>query len=181
MNFIAWMIVACEIAFWVVILGGLITRYVFKKEKAGLILLALTPVIDVILMFLASYDLYNGATATTAHGIAAVYIGISIAFGKNMIEWADHRFQYYIMRQGPKPMKKYGYAYAKHYAKGWIRHVVAYVIGAGILAISIYIINDYQRTESFIQLIKLWAVVVGIDALITISYFIWPKPVKQQN
>ena len=35
MNFIAWTIVACEIGFWVVIALGLITRYIFKREKLG--------------------------------------------------------------------------------------------------------------------------------------------------
>jgi hypothetical protein len=43
LNTIAWFIVACEIAFWVVILIGLTTRYVLKKEKRGLFFLAVTP------------------------------------------------------------------------------------------------------------------------------------------
>ena len=50
MNFIAWTIVACEIGFWVVIALGLITRYIFKREKLGFFFLALTPVIDLILL-----------------------------------------------------------------------------------------------------------------------------------
>ncbi len=50
-------------------------------------------------------DLYNGATATIVHGIAAVYIGGSLAFGKSMIQWADERFRYYATKQGTKPLK----------------------------------------------------------------------------
>ena len=38
MNFIAWTIVACEIGFWVVIALGLITRYIFKRERARFLL-----------------------------------------------------------------------------------------------------------------------------------------------
>ena len=64
MNFIAWTIVACEIGFWVVIALGLITRYIFKREKLGFLFLALTPVIDLILLIVTATDLYNGATAT---------------------------------------------------------------------------------------------------------------------
>jgi len=97
MNFVAWMIVACEIAFWIVILAGLSVRYGLKRPKLGMALLALTPVIDLVLFVLTGVDLYNGAVATTAHGIAAVYIGVSIAFGKGMIDWADRWYRYLII------------------------------------------------------------------------------------
>lgn len=118
MNVIAWLIVACEIGFWVVITLGLFTRYILKKNKLGLFFLALTPVIDLILLVVTGVDLYRGA-------IAAVYIGISIAFGRSMIEWADIRFQYYVMKQGSKPVKRFGIDYAKYYFKSWGQHVLA--------------------------------------------------------
>ncbi len=76
---------SCEITFWIVIILGLVTRYVFKKQTLGLVLLALTPVIDILLLIVTGVDLYNGATATIVHGIAAVYIGVSLAFGKSMV------------------------------------------------------------------------------------------------
>lgn len=85
MDFIAWTIIACEIGFWVVILAGLITRYVFNKKRLGLFFLALTPVIDLLLLVVTATDLYNGAVATQVHAIAAIYLGVSIAFGKSMI------------------------------------------------------------------------------------------------
>ena len=109
MNFIAWTIIACEIGFWVVILLGLITRYIFKRERLGFFFLALTPVIDLILLIVTATDLYNGATATQIHAIAAIYLGISIAFGKSMIRWADEKFLYYIRKQGTKPVRKTGF------------------------------------------------------------------------
>ena len=178
MNVIAWMIVACEIGFWVVIILGLCTRYIFKRKKLGLFFLALTPVIDFILLVATSIDLYHGATATAVHAIAAVYIGVSIAYGKSMIAWADQRFQYYFLSQGPKPIKKYGMNYAKHYFKSFGQHVLAYLIGAGILLILIYFINDRSKTEMLAEFIRLWAIVLGIDFLIAISNFIWPKKEK---
>lgn len=101
MNGIAWMIVFCEIAFWVVIVLGLAVRYLFKQHTLGLLFLSLTPVIDLILLAATGVDLYRGASATAAHGIAAVYIGISIAYGKQMIQWADEKFQYYVTKKPP--------------------------------------------------------------------------------
>jgi hypothetical protein len=174
-NFVAWMIVACEIAFWVVIGAGLFTRYIWKRQKLGLFFLALTPVVDFILLCVTSIDLYNGATATFAHGIAAVYIGVSIAFGKSMIKWADERFQYFVLKQGEKPKKLYGIEYAKNYFKGWVRHVIAYIIGAGMLVLMIYFIDDSEKTMNLLRILSVWTIVLVIDFIITISYFIWPK------
>ncbi len=179
MNYIVWMIIACEIAFWIAIIAGLVSRYLWKKEKAGLTLLAMTPVIDLILLLLAGFDLNRGAEATAAHGVAAIYIGSSIAFGKSMIAWADQRFQYYILKQQEsKPQKRYGYQYARHYAKGWLRHILAFAIGAGLLAATIFIIGDAERTEALTGIIRVWGLVLGVDTLATISYFIWPRQRK---
>ncbi|MGP4074668.1 hypothetical protein [Halobacillus sp. K22] len=178
MNLIGWMIVFCEIGFWIVILLGLVTRYVFRKEKLGLIFLALTPVIDLILLITTGIDLYLGATATIAHAIAAVYIGVSVAFGKSMIEWADVRFRYYIMREGPPPEKLAGMAHATQYLKGWGRHVLAYLIGSLFLVSLIYMINDPSRTAALSDTLRLWSLVLGVDLLIAVSHFVWPKKAK---
>lgn len=175
MNFIAWLIVACEIGFWVVIVLGLFTRYVLKKNKLGLFFLALTPVIDLILLIITGLDLYRGATSTTAHAIAAVYIGISIVFGKSMIKWADERFRYYVIKEGPKPIKLYGIEHSMHNLKGWGKHVLSYVIGAGILVGIIFLISDSSRTEALFNMLKIWTLALGIDLVITITYFIWPR------
>ncbi|MEG0385814.1 MAG: hypothetical protein RR642_13765 [Solibacillus sp.] len=176
MNFNVWIIVACEIGFWIVILLGLITRYIFKREKLGFFLLALTPVIDLILLIVTATDLFNGATATRVHALAAIYLGVSVAFGKSMIRWADERFVYYIQKQGPKPIRKTGLAYARHSMKGSIQHVLAYIIGAVFLVSMIYLINDPVRTEALLETLKIWALVLGIDIVFSISYFIWPRP-----
>lgn len=181
LNFVAWLIIASEIAFWIVIVSGLVTRYILRKEKLGFLLLALTPVIDLILLLATSIDLYRGAIASTAHALAAIYIGVSLAFGKSMIHWADEHFRYYIMKQGAKPKRRYGMEYAVHYFKSWIRHVVAYVIGAGFMFLLIKIVNDPARTEVIASTLQIWTVVLGIDLLISISNFIWPKREKQKE
>jgi hypothetical protein len=178
LNYIAWAIVACEIGFWVVIVLGLYTRYVLKKNKLGLFFLALTPVIDLILLIITGFDLYRGATATIAHAIAAVYIGVSIGFGKSMIKWADERYRYYVIKEGAKPIKLFGMEHSMHYLKGWGKHVIAYLIGAGLLVGVIFLINDSSRTEAFLGVLQTWTLVLGIDLIITISYFIWPRKKK---
>ena len=51
----------CEIAFWFVILLGLVTRYILNQQTLGLFFLALTPIIDLILIITTVVDLMNGA------------------------------------------------------------------------------------------------------------------------
>ena len=175
MNFITWTIIVCEIGFWIVILLGLMTRYIFKREKLGLFFLALTPVIDLILLIVTATDLYNGAEATQIHAIAAIYLGVSIAFGKSMIQWADERFLYYIQKQGEKPIRKIGMEYARHSMKGTMQHLLAYIIGGFLLFILIYFINDPSRSEVLSSTLKFWGIILGIDFVISTSYFLWPR------
>ncbi|MCE3200140.1 hypothetical protein [Paenibacillus sonchi] len=178
MNFVAWAIVACEVLFWVVILAGFSARYLFKRQKLGLFFLALTPVLDLILLIIAGIDLYNGASATTAHAVAAIYISVSIVFGKSMISWADERFRYYVTKQGSPPVKRYGMDHARHYFKSWLKHLLAFLLGAGILYGLMIWIDDPARTEALFSILKVWTIVVGIDLLISSSYFIWPRKAK---
>ncbi|MCX2839855.1 hypothetical protein [Cytobacillus gottheilii] len=178
MSIVGWMIIFCEVMFWVVILLGLVTRYIFKRKSLGLFLLALTPVIDVILLLTAGFDLYQGESATLAHAIAAVYIGVSLSFGKSMIAWADQRFQYYVTKQGEKPRKRYGMDYAKHYLKSWVRHLLAYLIGVGILMGLIFWIGDPARTEALLGVTRIWSIALAIDLVISVTFFIWPPKPK---
>ncbi len=157
---------------------GLITRYIFKRERLSFFFLSLTPVIDLVLLIVTTTDLYNGATATQVHAIAAIYLGASVAFGKSMIRWADERFVYYIQKQGSKPIRKTGWAHARHSMKGSLQHVLAYIIGATFLVAMIYFIDDSTRTEVLSETLKVWALVLGIDLVVSISYFIWPRPEK---
>lgn len=178
MNLVAWTIIACEIGFWVVIIAGLVTRYIFNRKRLGLFFLALTPVIDLLLLVVTAADLYNGAIATQVHALAAIYLGVSIAFGKSMIRWADERFLYYIKKAGPKPVKRTGWDHARHSLKGSFQHVLAFIIGGAFLVVMIYLINDPSKTEALSDMLKLWTLILGIDFIISISYFIWPRPAK---
>src|SRR6476646_828728 len=95
-------IIACEIFFWVFVLVGLVCRYLLRSPKLGAVLLLCTTIIDLILLVTTSLHLKNGASADWVHGLAAIYIGVSIAFGHSMIGWADVRFAHRFAG-GPAP------------------------------------------------------------------------------
>ncbi|MEO3944488.1 hypothetical protein [Gorillibacterium sp. CAU 1737] len=175
MSGIAWAIIACEVAFWLFIGAGLVTRYAFKMEKAGLVLLAMTPVIDVLLLLLTGIDLYGGATATAAHGIAAVYIGVSLLFGRDMIRWADKRYQVFILRKGALPPKRYGREHSMQELRTFLKHVAAFLVAAGLIWGLTLIMDDASRTSGLAGVTQIWSVVLLIDFVITATYLVWPK------
>ena len=171
---IAW-IIAAEIAFWIVILFGLVARYILKKPKLSFFLFSLTLVIDSLLILLTAIDLKAGTPASISHGIAAIYIGVSIAYGKTMISWADEQFQLWFLKTGDKKVRLTGSAKGKHEIKMLIRHVVAFLIGTGLLSIMALYIGSKSDTSSLFQVMKVWGIVLTIDAIISISYVIFPS------
>ncbi|MFD1019502.1 hypothetical protein [Thalassobacillus hwangdonensis] len=176
---IGWLIIACEVGFWVFVLAGLFARYILKKKRLGLFLLICTPLVDIVLLVATVLDLKNGAVATEIHGIAAVYLGISVAFGHRMIKWADQKFYKFVHKEkAEEKIKLYGREKAKHEREGWYRHLLAWMIGAGILvAITMYI-GDREQTEALKMTLQVWSMALVLDFVISFSYTIFPSRQK---
>lgn len=176
---IAAFIVGCEIGFWVFVLAGLLCRYVWNRKRLGGLLLLCTPLVDVALLVATVIDLRSGATAGMAHGIAAIYIGVSIVFGHQMVKWADVRFAHRFAG-GPEPAKapKHGSAHARHQIGQALRHAVAWIIGVVLLFAIILITGDESRTAALSGTIRIWSIALVIDLAYSFSYLIWPKKEK---
>lgn len=166
-------IIAAEIAFWIVIIAGLFTRYILKLKKLSIVFFLLTPFIDLALLILTAIDLKNGATATTAHGVAAIYIGVSIAYGKSMITWADSKFQSWVLKVPSMKKVLFGKEKAKYEMKMWFRHLLSYVIGGSLLGLMILYVGE--GANALFQVLRVWTVVLIIDLIISFSYLIFPK------
>ncbi|UZW64945.1 hypothetical protein OC195_11740 [Priestia flexa] len=80
MNPIFLAIILGEVAFWMFLALGLLCRYVWKKEKLSLVLLAATPLIDLFLLGVTFIDLSTGTKPTFFHGLSAAYIAFSIVY-----------------------------------------------------------------------------------------------------
>ncbi|MBD2845639.1 hypothetical protein IDH44_10600 [Paenibacillus sp. IB182496] len=170
------LIIGCEIGFWGLVLAGLACRYLLRWPKLGAMLLLLTPVVDLVLIVATALDLRGGATATAIHGIAAIYIGVSIAYGHQMIRWADKRFAYrFAGGPAPEPRPKRGPEHASYERRMWLRHWLAWMIGGAVLLGMIAYVRDASRTESLIRILQLWSVIVAIDFLYSFSFSIWPR------
>ncbi len=174
MNVILAIIIGCEIGFWVLIVAGLVLRYLLGKQRAGLVLLALTPLVDLILLVATVVDLRAGATAGIVHGLAAVYLGMSIAYGHKMIAWADARFAY-SFAGGRRPVQYYGARYAKECWKDVVRTIVAVLIAAGLLQLLTLLVGDPSKTEALTGLYPILGIVLMIDLIWAVGYTLWPK------
>lgn len=167
-------IVACEIAFWVVIVAGLAARYLLRRPRLGGALLILVPVVDLLLLALVAIDLLGGGTASWQHGLAAIYLGISIAYGKRMIAWADIRFAYRFAG-GPAPEQLTGSRYTAKCWRDLLLTALAVAIAAAVLGGMVWLVNDPVRTEALSGYFGTLGIILGIDLLWAVSYTIWPK------
>ncbi|MGK4064621.1 hypothetical protein AB0Y14_00945 [Rothia sp. HC945] len=133
-------IVGAEIAFWVLLLGGLAVRYLLNARRASSVILASVPLVDLALVILVTTDLLRGAQPTHAHALAAVYLGVTVAFGHQIIGRVDAWFRYRFAN-GPKPLKppKGSTSEVKAIWGEWLRVLLAAVIAAVCLFIMIII------------------------------------------
>jgi hypothetical protein len=165
------LIVAAEIAFWVVLVAGLAARYLLRRRRLSTILLASVPLVDLVLLVATVAHLAGGATADAAHGLAAAYLGVSIAFGPSLVRWADARFAHRFAG-GPPPVKlpRSGPARVRLEWREFGKAAVAWTIGVGLLGIAIAVIGDAERTEALVGWIVRLTGVLAIWSLWPLSY-----------
>lgn len=101
-TYLYWLIVICEVSFWIFLALGLAARYLLRRNRLSKFLLLSLPVIDLLLIAFTAADLKAGAPPTLAHGLAAAYVGFTVAFGSIAVRWADQHFAHWV-GEGPAP------------------------------------------------------------------------------
>ncbi|MGH3613184.1 MAG: hypothetical protein ACRDRK_11445 [Pseudonocardia sp.] len=133
-NPLVLLIGACEVGFWVLVVAGLVARYLLRASRLSTVLLIGVPIVDVVLVVASLADLTGGSPPGLAHGLAAVYLGFTVAFGHSLIRWADARFAHRYAG-GPTPPKppRYGTAKVVHEWREWGKLALAWGIAVGVL------------------------------------------------
>ena len=169
-------IVACEVAFWAVLGAGLVARYLLDRRRLGAILLACVPLVDLVLLVASVIDLAGGATADFKHGLAAAYIGFSVAFGHSAIRWADQRFAHRFAG-GPPPWRPpCGGRERAHYEwREFGKASLAWAVSCVLLLAAIAIVGDADRTEALVGWIARLSLILGIWSLWPITHTLWPS------
>ena len=142
------LIVGCEVAFWLVLLLSLAVRYLLHREALSKWLLLSLPLIDVLLLVFTALDLSAGTTATLAHGLAAVYVGFTVAFGSIAVRWADAHFAYRFA-SGPVPSKAPtgGWGAVRFDLGLWLRCIAAWVIALALIEALVAYVADDEVTQ----------------------------------
>lgn len=162
-NPIAVTIVGCEVGFWVVLGGGLALRYLARASRSSTIVLLCVPVVDLVLLILVAIDLGRGTTATPVHGLAAVYLGVSVAFGHRMVAWADVRFAHrFAGGPAPIPVPKSGPDRVAWEWRTWGLLVVGAAVAAGTLLLLRYVVGTPEQTQALAERLPTVVVVVVI-------------------
>ncbi|GFH67671.1 MULTISPECIES: hypothetical protein [Streptomyces diastaticus group] len=177
---IVTLIVLCEVGFWVLLAAGLGLRYLAKMPRTGAAVLLCEPLLEVVLLVVTVLDLRAGAAPDWKHGLAALYIGYTLAFGHYTVRWLDGHARHRL-GGGPPPVKppRFGAARARHEVRLWLRTVAGAAVAAALLQTGVWYVGDPGRTASLTSWQAVAGRVVLIHGLIALSYVLWPKKPKR--
>lgn len=166
-----WLIVGCEIGFWVFLFAGLLIRYLLHSPQLSKVVLLCVPVLDFILLSATALDLHNGATAEFAHGLAAVYLGFTLVYGSGVIKWLDQHVAYrFAAGKKPDQPPARGWEYTFHEWKQWGKGVLAGAIAAALLFAAITYVNQPERT---VALNEWFATLFWVLAIWLVVWPVW--------
>lgn len=161
MDIILIGIVACEIGFWVVLALGLAARYLAGLRTLSSVLLLCVPVLDALLLALIAWDLLaNGTTADFTHGLGAVYLGFTIAFGHQVIARVDAWFAHHFA-DGPVPPRppSSGAGRVRYEWAQWLRMLLCALVASAVLGGITLLVADPARTDELVAWIaRVWFV-----------------------
>lgn len=181
MDFLVYLIIGCEIGFWVLLAAGLCTRYLLHRKRLGLALLAGVPLLDAVLLAAAGADLARGGSAGSVHGLAAFYLGFSVAFGHTLIRWADVRFAHRFAG-GPAPVK--AVKGTPPYRRGlWIEYgrvLIAMGIAVSVLLAMIVFLAAPGETDELWAWVKRAGLVAGIWLVAGPVYGMFEQPAPER-
>ena len=129
-----------------------------------------------LLRAITAVDLRRGGQAGFEHGLVAVHIGVSPAFGHQLTSWADQRFAHRFAG-GPAPVRppRTGRAHAARERRQWLRHLLAFAVAATVLAVLTLIVGDLGRTGPLWAVMAPWSVALVIDFIVAFSYTLSPR------
>ncbi|KFG73661.1 hypothetical protein [Streptomyces mutabilis] len=170
------LIIACEVGFWVLLALGLAARYLLKWRRASVFLLLCEPVLELVLFTVTAIDLENGAEPGWEHGLAALYIGYTVAYGHYTIRWLDGHAAHRL-GGGPPPVKppRYGRGRAAHEGRLWLRTLLGAAVACALLQGAVWYVGDEGDVSSLRAFQWVAIRVAAIHGLVALGYLVRPK------
>ncbi|MFG2682706.1 hypothetical protein [Streptomyces sp. NPDC048392] len=170
------LIIACEIGFWVLLALGLGARYLLNLRRTSVFLLLCEPVLELVLFAVTAYDLKNGAEPGWEHGLAALYIGYTVAYGHYTIRRLDGHAAHRLAG-GPPPARppRHGMPRARHEGRLWLRTLLGAAVACALLQGAVWYVGDAGDVSSLRAFQWTALRVAGIHGLVALAYLIFPK------
>lgn len=169
-NPLVLLIGAAEIAFWVFLLAGLAARYLLRARRLSSVLLLCVPLVDLVLVAACVADVAAGSPPGPVHGVAALYLGFTVAFGHAMVRWADVRFAHrFAGGPPPEPTPRGGPERARREWRSFARMALAWAVTVGGTAVLALVAGSTFPAPSHWLTDPLWS----WPARATIAAVIW--------
>ena len=150
-------IVASEIAFWTLLVGGLYVRYALDRPRTSALMLLAAASTDLVVLLVAGLDLAGGATAQSSH----VFAALAVAYARHLVAIADRfvlRRLGHEVAESPKPPK------AVRERAGWYRHARMWAVGLPLLGAFYVLAGDGRALAAAAGI---WTVILIIDFLVS--------------
>lgn len=169
---ILWLIIGCEIGFWLFLFLGLFIRYILKYPRTGKAALLCVPLLDLVLLLATAIDLHNGAVAEFAHGLAAVYLGFTVVYGSGVIKWLDQlAARRCVSTNKMEELKQlYGWSHTLYEWRQWLKGVLAGGIASFLLIIAVVYVGDPEKTA---ELNEWFSYIFGLLAIWLVCWPLW--------
>ena len=158
-------IVASEIAFWALLVGGLYVRYAHERTRLSAALLVAAASTDLVVLLVAGLDLAGGAAAQTSHVFAALAVAYSVAYARHLVGIAD---RFVLRRLGREVVEPPRGSKAVRERAGWYRHARMWAAGVPLLLAG-YLIADDGRVLPGAAAV--WTLILAIDFIVSFSYW----------
>ncbi|MFF8590827.1 hypothetical protein ACF061_05200 [Streptomyces sp. NPDC015220] len=170
------LIIACEVGFWVLLALGLAVRYLLKWRRTGAALLLGEPLLEAVLFVATAVDLRNGARPGWEHGLAALYLGFTVGYGRPTIRWLDGHAAHRLAG-APRPPKppRYGLARARHKGRLWLRTLLASAVALALLEAAVRYVGDPAGTGPLRSWQWTTLRIAAVHGLIALTYLLFPK------
>jgi hypothetical protein len=174
-NPLVLLIGASEVGFWVLLAAGLAARYLLRARRLSTVLLLLVPVLDVVLVSAALVDVAGGSPPDATHGLAAVYLGGTVAFGHSLIRWADARFAHRFAGGPPPPEPpRYGAAKVAYEWREWGKIVLAWGIALAVMLLTATVAGTGVPAPLAWSVDPMWGWGARLVPVVLIWFVGWP-------
>ncbi len=201
--------VLAEVIFWISILTFFTLRYWFKLNKLSLVFIALSLLNDLWIAALGFMDYTRTGEISSYQVVILIAIVYAFTYGKSDFRKLDAFIQKKVAKykgesipEFEQPRELYGYAYAIKEWKQFLGHLLIYAVAhvamllmfgssqqmADIDSLNTLFTMWFAENQALFpfdhpdanNISRIWSIVLAIDAVITLSYTIFPKAEKKK-